>query len=165
MLEYDKPRKPKKTYDRKTAKLKAADFCAYQERSQQQVRDKLYDYGLHQDEVEEILSELISEGFINEERFAKAFIGGKFRMKKWGRQKIIQSIRPHRISEYCLKKGMEEIDPDEYWKVLLEHTKKKYKQLKGQSTYIVKGKLTQHLYTKGFESDLIKEAVDLIVKD
>ncbi|HEY9118089.1 MAG TPA: RecX family transcriptional regulator, partial [Roseivirga sp.] len=61
--------------------------------------------------------------------------------------------------------GMEEIYPDEYWKVLLEHTEKKYNQLKGQSTYIVKGKLTQHLYTKGFESDLIKEAVDLIVKD
>ena len=100
--------KPKKTYDRKTAKLKAADFCAYQERSQQQVRDKLYDYGLHFDEVEEILTELIMEGFINEERFARAFIGGKFRMKKWGKQKILQSLRPHKISEYCIRKGMEE---------------------------------------------------------
>lgn len=165
MFDYDKPKKPKKTYDRKTAKLKAADFCAYQERSQQQVRDKLYDYGLHQDEVEEVLSELITEGFINEERFARAFIGGKFRMKKWGRQKILQSIRPHKISDYCLRKGIEEINPDEYWKVLLDHTEKKYHQLKGNSAYIIKGKLTQHLYTKGFEADLIKEAVDQIVKD
>jgi regulatory protein len=157
--------KPKKTYDRKTAKLKAADFCAYQERSQQQVRDKLYDYGLHFDEVEEILTELIMEGFINEERFARAFIGGKFRMKKWGKQKILQSLRPHKISEYCIRKGMEEIDPEDYWQALLEHTEKKYAQLSGSSPYIIKGKLTQHLYAKGFESDLIREAVEQIVKD
>ncbi|PWL29842.1 regulatory protein RecX [uncultured Roseivirga sp.] len=157
--------KPKKTYDRKTAKLKAADFCAYQERSQQQVRDKLYDYGLHFDEVEEILTELIMEGFINEERFARAFIGGKFRMKKWGKQKILQSLRPHKISEYCIRKGLEEIDPEDYWQALLEHTEKKYVQLSGNSPYIIKGKLTQHLYAKGFESDLIREAVEQIVKD
>lgn len=164
MFDPDKP-KPKKTYDRKTAKLKAADFCAYQERSQQQVRDKLYDYGLHYDEVEEVLTELIMEGFINEERFAKAFIGGKFRMKKWGRQKILQSLRPHKISEYCIRKGMEEIDPDEYWQALRHHAERKYEQLTGNSTYVIKGKLTQHLYAKGFESDLIREAVEQIVKD
>ena len=164
MFHQDQP-KPKKIYDRKTAKLKAADFCAYQERSQQQVRDKLYDYGLHHDEVEEVLTELIMEGFINEERFARAFIGGKFRMKKWGRQKILQSIRPHKISEYCLKKGMEEIDSEVYWQVLLEHTQKKYLQLQGNSSYIIKGKLTQHLYAKGFEADLIRDAIDEIVKD
>lgn len=164
MYNADKP-KPKKTYDRKTAKLKAADFCAYQERSQQQVRDKLYDYGLHYDEVEEILTELIMEGFINEERFARAFIGGKFRMKKWGRKKILQSLKPHKISDYCVRKGMEEIDPDEYWEALLNQTEKKYNQLSGNSAYIIKGKLTQHLYAKGFESDLIREAVEQIVKD
>ena len=164
MFHQDQP-KPEKIYDRKTAKIKAADFCAYQERSQQQVRDKLYDYGLHHDEVEEVLTELIMEGFINEERFARAFIGGKLRMKKWGRQKILQSIRPHKISEYCLKKGMEEIDSEVYRQVLLEHTQKKYLQLQGNSSYIIKGKLTQHLYAKGFEADLIREAIDEIVKD
>jgi len=157
--------KPQKIYDRKTAKLKAADYCAYQERSQQQVRDKLYDYGLHQDEVEEVLTELIMEGFINEERFARAFVGGKFRMKKWGRKKILQGIKPHKISEYCIKKGMEEIDHDEYWEVLLTHASKKYDQLKGNNIYVIKGKLTQYLYGKGFESDLIVEAVDQVTKD
>lgn len=164
MFNADEP-KPKKVYDRKTAKLKAADYCAYQERSQQQVRDKLYDYGLHHDEVEEVLTELIMEGFINEERFARAFIGGKFRMKKWGRQKILQGLRPHKISEYCIKKGMEEINPNEYWETLLSHASKKYEQIKGNSAYVVKGKLTQYLYGKGFESDLIREAIDQIVKD
>lgn len=164
MFHSDQPKR-KKTYDRKTAKLKAADFCAYQERSQQQVRDKLYEYGLHHDEVEEILTELIMEGFINEERFARAYIGGKFRMKKWGKKKILQGLHPHKISDYCIRKGMEEIDPDEYWNVLLDHAQKKYEQLQGNSAYIIKGKLTQHLYTKGFEADLIREAVQQIVKD
>ncbi|WP_420388358.1 regulatory protein RecX [Roseivirga sp.] len=164
MFDRDQP-KPKRTYDRKTAKLKAADYCAYQERSQQQVRDKLYDYGLHQDDVEEVLTELIMEGFINEERFAKAFIGGKFRMKKWGKQKILQSLRPHRLSEYCIRKGMEEIDPDDYWNALREHAQRKYARLEGNSAYVIKGKLTQHLYNKGFEADLIRDVVDEIVKD
>lgn len=75
------------------AKLKAARFCAYQERSQQEVRDKLYEYGLHYNDVEELLSELIVEGFINEERFARAYVRGKFKMKKWGRHKILQGFK------------------------------------------------------------------------
>ncbi len=157
--------KPKKIYDRKSAKLKAADYCAYQERSQQQVRDKLYDYGLHHDEVEEVLTELITEGFINEERFARAFIGGKFRMKKWGKRKIIQHLRPHKISDYCIRKGMEEIDPDAYWEALRYHAKKKLSRLSEQSPYIIKGKLSQYLFGKGFESDLVRDVVDELVND
>lgn len=164
MLDYENS-KPGKTYDRKTAKLKAADFCAYQERSQQEVRDKLYSYGLHQQDVEEVLTELIVEGFINEERFAKAFIGGKFRIKKWGRQKILQQLKPHKLSDYCIKKGLEEIDPEEYWQALIGQAQKKYQQLSGHSEYIKKGKLSQYLYGRGFESDLIRQAVDQIVKD
>ncbi len=87
---YSNDKQPRKRLDPKTAKLKAADFCAYQERSQQEVRDKLYTYGLHEEEVEEVITELIIDGFISEERFAKAYAGGKFRIKGWGRRKIIQ---------------------------------------------------------------------------
>ena len=100
-------RKRKKPIDKKTALLKAADYCAYQERSQQEVRDKLYGYGLHHDEVEENLSELITQGYLNEERFAKAYAGGKFRIKGWGKRKILQGLKQHRISEYCIMKGFE----------------------------------------------------------
>ena len=82
-----------KTYTPKEAKLKAADYCSYQERSQQEVRNKLYTYGLHKDDVEDILTDLVLEGFINEERFSTAYVGGKFRMKKWGRLKIIQGLK------------------------------------------------------------------------
>lgn len=156
--------KPKKTLDFKSAKLKAADYCVYQERSQQEVRDKLYTYGLHHDEVEEAISDLIVDGFINEERFAIAYAGGKFRVKGWGRRKIMQGLKRHRISEYCVKKGLAEIDPDDYYETLLKHTQKKLPSVKGASTYIIKGKLMQYLVGKGFEMDLIRDAVTEVIE-
>jgi regulatory protein len=70
------------------AHAKIQRYCAYQERSHKEVKNKLYEYGLYPGQVDELLSQLISEGFLNEERFAKAFAGGRFRMKKWGRLKI-----------------------------------------------------------------------------
>ena len=158
----DEPRK-KKRLEPKEAKLKAADYCAYQERSQQEVRDKLYSYGLHQDEVEDVLADLIVDGFINEERFARAYVGGKFRMKGWGRRKILQGLKQHRISEYCIKKGMEEIDPDAYYDKLRSHAERKLPSLRGQTEYIQKGKLTQHLMMKGYENDLIREVIEELV--
>ncbi len=158
----DEPKK-KKRLEPKEAKLKAADFCAYQERSQQEVRDKLYSYGLHLDEVEDVLADLIVDGFINEERFARAYVGGKFRMKGWGRRKILQGLKQHRISDYCIRKGLEEIDPDAYYERLKKHAEKKLPSLRGQSVYIQKGKLTQHLLMKGFEGDLIREAIEELV--
>lgn len=158
----DEPRK-KKRLEPKEAKLKAADYCAYQERSQQEVRDKLYSYGLHQDEVEDVLADLIVEGFINEERFARAYVGGKFRMKGWGKLKIMQGLQQHRISEYCIRKGLEEIEPEAYYQVLKKHAEKKLPSLRGQSAYLQKGKLTQHLMMKGFEGDLIREVIEELI--
>ena len=158
----EEPRK-KKRLEPKEAKLKAADYCAYQERSQQEVRDKLYSYGLHQDEVEDLLADLIMEDFINEERFARAYVGGKFRMKGWGRRKIMQGLKQHRISDYCVRKGMEEIEPEAYYQTLLKHAERKLPSLRGQTTYIQKGKLTQHLMMKGFEGDLIREVIEELV--
>lgn len=89
----------KKTFSRSQAKLKAEAFCAYQERAQQELRDKLYEWGLHADEVEEIISELIVDNFLNEERFAIAYVSGKFRMKGWGKIKIKQGLKYKNVSE------------------------------------------------------------------
>ncbi len=80
--------KKPKVYTQKQALIKAESYCAYQERCQQEVRDKLYSWGLHEVQVENVIAELIASNFINEERFAKAYAGGKFRIKKWGRVKI-----------------------------------------------------------------------------
>ena len=160
MAFYQDNARKKKRLEPKEAKLKAADYCAYQERSQQEVRDKLYSYGLHHDEVEDVLADLIVDGFINEERFARAYVGGKFRMKGWGRRKILQGLQQHRISEYCIRKGLEEIDAEAYYQTLRKHAVKKLPSLKGQTAYVMRGKLTQHLMMKGFEGDLIREVVD-----
>jgi len=158
-------KKKRKPLDKQSAKLKAADFCVYQERSQQQVRDKLYDYGLHYDEVEDVLADLIIEGFISEERFAKAFTGGKFRIKGWGKRKIIQGLKQHKISENCIKIGLAEISMEDYYQALLKHAEKKFARLKGETPYIIRGKLTQHLIMKGFEGEIIKDAIsELITK-
>ncbi len=157
-------KKKRKRLEPKEAKIKAADYCAYQERSQQQVRDKLYEYGLHQDEVEEVLADLIVEGFINEERFARAYAGGKFRIKGWGKRKIIQGLKQHKISDYCIKKGLEEIPLADYYSTLMKHAKKKYANLKGNSDYVIRGKLTQHLVMKGFEGGIISDAIDELIR-
>ena len=140
---------------RKEAKLKLANYCAYQERSQKEVRNKLYETGLYQDEIEEIISELISENFLNEERFAKAFIGGKFRIKKWGRNKILMAIRPFDISDYCIKKGLQEIDPDDYNNTMEQIIIAKNKGLSEDNIFVRRNKLAKYAMSKGFEAELV----------
>lgn len=149
--------KPQKKLGSKEAKLKAADYCAYQERSQQEVRDKLYSYGLHKNDVEEIISDLITENFINEERFAIAYVGGKFRIKKWGRIKIMQGLMQHKISTYCIKKGMAEIDEEIYISTLVQILERKKSALNIKETFILNQKVAQFAIQKGYEPALVWE--------
>lgn len=147
--------KPKKIYDKKSGKVKIEQYCAYQERSQQEVRDKLYDMGLHQKDVEELISELVTDNFLNEERFAITYARGKFRIKHWGKIKIKQSLKLKRVSEYCIKKALKEIDGDEYLEVLKTEMHKKAEKVKDKDPYIRKNKIAQYLASRGFEQDLI----------
>ena len=139
------------------AKGRAQKYCAYQERSQKQLRQKLYDLGLYKDEVEALISDMILEGFINEERFARSYVGGKFRMKKWGRQKILLGLKQHDISEYCCKKGLEEIDEQEYQQVLTVLLSKRFAKLDEDNMYIKRNKVASFAISKGFEADLVWE--------
>ncbi len=156
---YSDQQPKKKIYLPKEAKLKAADYCAYQERSQQQVRDKLYDYGLHFDEVEEVISDLIVDGYLNEERFAKAYAGGKFRIKQWGRHKILQGLKQHRISEYCIKKGLAEIDGEDYYNTLSSLLLKKVNSIKASNDFDRRNKLARFAIGRGFENSLVWEVI------
>ena len=144
----------------KTAKLKAAAFCAYRERTQQEVRDKLYGLGLHKDEVEELIAELISENFINEERFAIAFAGGKFRMKKWGRIKIMNELKRRGITEYCIKKAMGEIDEEDYETTARQLAQKKFRSLDDPDPLKKKFKVMRYLSGKGYENSLVQKIGD-----
>ena len=150
---------PRKKFTKKLgyeeAKLKAASFCAYQERYQQEVRDRLYSYGLIPEEVEDLLSYLISEGFVNEERFAKAFAGGRFRIKKWGKTRIEKELQQRRISPYCIRKGLEEIEDSEYRETLEMIIDKKADTLTGYGSFELKQRIARYVLGKGFESGLV----------
>ncbi len=137
------------------ALLKAQSSCAYQERCQQEMRDKLYEWGLYSDAVENIIADLITDNFLNEERFAKSYAGGKFRIKKWGKIKIKIELKKRKISEYCIKKAMEEISDKDYIKTIKQLIEKKSKEIKGGKVQIRNYKISQYIISKGFEGNLV----------
>lgn len=139
---------------------KLKHFCAYQERSQYEVRSKLLELNIYGDDLENYIVALIEENYLNEERFAKAYAGGKFRVKQWGRIKIIQGLKQHHISAYCIKQGMAEIDEDEYLRVFEREASKKLQSLqKERSIWTKKAKLRNFLLQRGFEDEYIYEFI------
>ena len=140
---------------------KIKQYCAYQERCHSEVRTKLYSFGLNKVEIEEIVSLLITENYLNGERFAILYAGGKFRMKQWGKNKIKQSLKFKQISDYCIKKALKEIDEKDYRKTFFNLADQKIKSLKGEKNiFIKKRKLQDFLIRKGYESNLIMEVVN-----
>jgi len=139
--------------DRALRKLQK--YCAYQDRCHQEVRSKLLDLKIYGDDLEDIIVQLIEENFLNEERFARSYARGKFRIKNWGRTRILQELKRRKISAYCIKKAMEEIEEEDYEQTLLKLLEKKRKQLKEKKPFILKGKLAKYLIGKGYESGLV----------
>lgn len=138
-------------------------YCNYQERCHQEVKDKLYELGASTPEVENLLAELIEAGLLNEERYARAYARGRFRIKKWGRIKIVQHLKQNRVSEYCIKKGLSEIDADEYYATLQHLAERKWHELRTEkNVYQKKGKTTRFLQQRGFETSLINEVITLL---
>ncbi|MFB6457740.1 regulatory protein RecX [Chitinophaga sp. Hz27] len=144
---------------------KLRQYCAYQERCHSEVKYKALELGMRGPEVEEAIAALIAENFLSEERFAKAYAGGKFRMKQWGRKKIRQSLKLKQVSDYCIRKGMEEIDAEDYYKVLQQLTEKKYHSLSKEIPLKRKYKTMQYLLQRGFEQELISEALEQIANN
>ena len=147
--------KPKKKLTPQQALLKAQQTCAYQERCQQEMRDKLYEWGLYPSDVENIIADLISNNFLNEERFAKTYAGGKFRIKKWGKIKIKIELKKRKISEYCIRKAMQEISDKEYINTLELLVTKKSKEVKDRKPEVRNYKIAQYIISRGFEPDLV----------
>ena len=141
---------------------KIKQFCAYQERSHRQVKEKLFSYGLYKLQADELLSRMIEENFLNEERYATAFAGGKFRMKGWGKVKIKYELKQQQVSEYCIRLAVNTIDDVEYEKKLLHLFHQKLKTLKGErNIYIKKRKLQDFLKQKGYEPVLINKLLQV----
>jgi regulatory protein len=127
------------------------------------VKRKLYDYGLKTFEIDELIADLIQSNYLNEERFARSFARGKSKVKKWGRNKILSELRLRKISDYCIRKAMTEIDDELYSETLRALIEKKNREYKSKNEFEQRAKIARFLMGKGYESDLVWEAVKELV--
>lgn len=153
----------KKHLTKEQALQKLKHYCAYQERCHSEVKEKLFSLGVWKKDHDEIIASLIEENYLNEERFAIAYAGGKWRVKQWGRIKIKYELKQKQVSEYCIKKALKQIDENEYLTVLQQLAKEKYASLKSEQYLIRKKKTIDFLVMKGYEHHLINQS--LPVKD
>lgn len=150
---------------RKDVLVKAANFCAYQERTQAEVRERLQKWGVEGDEADEIIVYLIEDNYLNEGRFAKIFAGSKFRVKNWGRQKILYELKARKLSEHSIREGLAEIDDEDYIEKLKALIEKKKRELRTEKQPLVlKQKLALYAMSKGFEGDLVWDIINKLPK-
>ncbi len=149
-----------KSYTIKEATIKLMQFCAYRDRSQKEVEEKLREMRMIPEACEQITIQLMRENFLNEERFAHSFVRGKFRIKKWGRIKIKQELKQRDISAPLIKSAFTEIDESEYFTTLEAVAKKKLKLIKKVNPYKKKQKLIAYLQQRGFEIPIILDVIE-----
>ncbi len=155
------PKQQKLTPQQALPKLQ--QYCAYQERCHSEVKNKLFEYGVYGDDADIIISKLIEEDYLNEQRFAIQFASGRFRLKHWGKVKIKYELKQKAVSEYCIKKALQGIDADDYEKTLQELSDQKLKTLKSEKNiFIRKRKLRDFLLQKGFEMDLVRDILKTV---
>ena len=149
-----------RTLSLEQALQKARHYCGYQERSHREAETKLYSFGLRKKDVEQALSTLIEENYLNEERFAIQYACGHFRLKSWGRLRIRYELKLKQISEYCIKKALAAIDEAEYERTLAKLAGDRAEKLTHEpKEYIRKQKLQQYLLRKGYEPDRIAAVI------
>lgn len=148
-----------KIYDLNIAREKIQAYCAYQERCHKEVTMKLKSWGLIQEAIDVLITELIQFNFLNEERYARSFARGKFRIKKWGKMKIRMALKKRDVYFKCIDLAMLEIDDKAYLNTLKHLLQKKNETLKETNSYKRKIKLTRYLVTKGYEYDLIHDTL------
>lgn len=149
-----------KIYTLKQALEKAQSFCAYQERCHKEVRTKLYSWGVRGEDVEFVLADLIENNFLNEERFARAYTRGKFKIKRWGKHRIQKELEVRSISSFCIELALsEEIDADDYLKSLEEVLINKWKSLKFDKGFQTINKVVAYTVSRGYESNLVWDTI------
>ncbi len=141
---------------------KIKHYCAYQERSHYEVKQKLYGFGLYKSEVETLISQAIEEDYLNEERFAEQFAGGKFRMKHWGKIKITYELKGKQVSAYNIRRALQAIKEPDYLAALQKLALTKWQQLQGEQYIARQVKTTSYLLQKGYEMPLIQRAIQQI---
>ena len=152
--------KKSKAYTVNQIKIKMEHYCAYQDRCHYDVEKKMREFFLIPEARDEILLSLMSEKFLDEERFAKSFARGRFRIKHWGRRKITQELKKRNISEYLIKEGLKEIDASEYYTTIEKLIEKKKTSVKAKNDYELRNKLISFMLNKGFEYELVNEVLN-----
>ncbi|MEE9438390.1 MAG: regulatory protein RecX [Saprospiraceae bacterium] len=150
--------------DKEAALYLMQRYCVYQDRCQSEVRYRLIEHKVYGDDLENIIADLILDDFLNEERFARSYARGKFRIKSWGKIKIINQLKFKGISAYCLKKAMTEIEDEEYFNTLKQLLIKKAELVKSKNIYEKRKKLKNFALQKGYEYFLINEILNLVAK-
>lgn len=151
---------PRKSVGKDQALQKIRHYCGYQERCHAEVKEKLYSFGLYKQDVEALVATLIEENYLNEERFAQQFAGGKFRMNQWGRKRIEYELKQKKVSDYCIRKGLKEINDTDYRETLQKLAENKCEQLvEERNVFTKRKKLSDYLLQKGYEYNYITEVV------
>ena len=153
-----------KTYTVKEALITLMKYCAYQDRCHKEVEEKLHKMNMIPEAQEQIIIQLMQDGFLNEERFTRSFVRGKFNFKNWGKQKIKMHLQQKSIPNHLIKIGMQEIKQEDYLDTLENLAVKKWKLLSNTKDAKTKQKLVQHLLYKGYESELVYEVVNGLIQ-
>ncbi len=152
----------KKVFTVDEVKRKMEHYCAYQDRCHKEVENKLREYSIIPEAIEMILLSLLKDNFLNEERFSKSYARGKFRIKKWGKQRIVRELKFRNISAYNIKTALKEINEEEYITTLYNLLDKKNKMLSETNEFKRNKKIADYLLYRGFESSLVYEALKTI---
>ena len=137
------------------AKIKVARFCAYQERAPSEVRAKLSSYGLGIEQLEQVMVELVEDGFINEHRFALAYARGRLRLKKWGKLKIKKGLENYEVDPQCISEILSSISNEDYYQTMSSLIDKKRATLRISDVFIRNHKIANFVISKGFEPELV----------
>ena len=149
-----------KTYTVAEAQKKLEHYCAYQERCHKEVRNKLREMRMIPEAIDLIIVHLIQHNFLNEERFAQAYVRGKFRIKKWGKNRLVRELKFRDISKYSIDSALKEIDLEDYYNTLDELVKKQIESIKENNSYKKKKKIADYLLYRGWESQLIYDKIN-----
>lgn len=153
-----------KAYSLEEATKKIEVYCSYQDRCHKEVIAKLKEMGMIPMAIDHILSQLIEDKFLNEERFAKSFARGKFTIKKWGKNRIVNELNYRDISKYNIKTALQEIDPQQYLNTLDALAKKRLEQLSEHNLQKRRKKLADYLLYRGWESHLVYEKIQELIR-
>lgn len=145
----------KKSFTFEEIKQKLMNYCVYQDRCQYEVEQKMREFMLIPEAKDEIFLYLLQENYLNEERFVRSYIRGKFNIKQWGRTKIKVHLKQKNISEKLITRCFDEIDEIDYLKSLQKQWLSYYEKLRGLKEYQKRMKTTKYLLSRGFEYDLI----------